>query len=565
MPRTKINSGYRSSPRTSTGSESDVDVTPSKQPEAKPVSEDTDVEDMDVDVAKTSTQPTTSPRKVETPVVAKKSSVKSPKKRVIAKKTPIKSPKTPLNPKSPGKSPKSAKKSKLETPVLPVKRKPSISPPKSHGKRQKLSSPGKSDTPVSAKKVPKTPMIKTPPKGQTPNVKTPKDNILDSPQSDMKPKTPKDAPKTPMVKTPAKGNTPMIHTPKDELFESPTKTPTTKTPAKTSKTPKVGKTPKSVVKKLGKTPKTSTLYSEIVKKNLGISNRRMKVARVEGGKISKVKTKSKVVVKTPKKAENKKPTSSTGHADSPETIVIGKKKVAATPKSTKKTVKTPKSVKVAAKTPKSVVKKLGGRTPARSVKKTLWSEIVKKNLGKTPNKGKVTKVLAVKKALQKKPVKPVVTKTPKKLNPSLSSTGHANSPAPIVITKKAEKKEVVVTKKGRNRKSDVKTRKIVEDKTNYEGVADMLQSPAPSSKTPTIEVTKATPGRKSSEKRYPKNLSVLQTHQRLNTPGSESNRRQSMGSVTKGRKSLSTPVSIRGRKSLGASPSATPQNKTINR
>ena len=197
------------------------------------------------------------------------------------------------------------------------------------------------------------------------------------------------------------------------------------------------------------------------------------------------------------------------------------------------------------------------------MKKTLWSEIVKKNLGKTPNKGKVTKVLAVKKALQKKPVKPVVTKTPKKLNPSLTSTGHANSPVPIVITKKAEKKEVVVTKKGR--KSDVKTRKIVEDKTNYEGVADMLQSPAPSSKTPTIEVTKATPRRKSSEKRYPKNLSVLQTHQRLNTPGSESNRRQSMGSVTKGRKSLSTPVSIRGRKSLGASPSATPQNKIINR
>ena len=50
------------------------------------------------------------------------------------------------------------------------------------------------------------------------------------------------------------------------------------------------------------------------------------------------------------------------------------------------------------------------------------------NLGKTPNKGKVTKVLAVKKALQKNPVKPVASNTPKKLKPSLTSTGHANSP-----------------------------------------------------------------------------------------------------------------------------------------
>merc|ERR1712098_893502 len=278
LPRTKINSGYRSSPRTSTGSESDADVdtTPSKQPEEKHVGEDTDVEDMDVDVAKTSTQPTTSPRKVVTPVIAKKTS---------------------------GKSPKTAKKSKSETPVLPVKRKPSVSPPKSHDKRQKLSTPAKSDTPVSSKNVAKTPMVKTPPKGKTPNMKTPKDNILDSPKSASKTKTPKDSvktlknvPKTPMVKTPAKGNTPIISTPKDEFLESPKKTTIPKTPAKT---PKVGKTPKSVVKKLGKTPKQSTLYSGIVKKNLGISNRKVKVSRVEGGKISKVKAQTKVVVKTP--------------------------------------------------------------------------------------------------------------------------------------------------------------------------------------------------------------------------------------------------------------------------
>ena len=279
---------------------------------------------------------------------------------------------------------------------------------------------------------------------------------------------------------------------------------------------------------------------------------------VEGGKVTKVKKTTKVVVKTPKKTVEASKTT-TGHVNSPEDIVIGNKKSKTqTPKSTKKT-KTPKSVKVA-KTPKSVVKKLGVRTPGlnKSVKKTLWSEIVKKNLGKTPNKGKAAKVVALTKAMKKKPAKATVSKTPAKVaKSSVSSTGHANSPAPIVISKKAKTEEVIVTKKGR--KSDAKTKKIVPDKTDYEGVSDLLQTPQA---TPEIVVSTATPksGKKSSEKRYPKNLSVTQTHARLgNTP--ESKRRQSM--IVGGRKSLGTPV--RGRKSLGATPTATPKNKLLSR
>ena len=161
VPPTKINSGYRSSPRTSTGSETSLDQE----------NVNTDIQDMDVDVAKTSTQPTTSPRKSE-PEPADPP-VKSPK----SVKTPVKSPKsvkkTPVLEK---KTPTPSKKTPIVTPVRSTKRKTSLSPPKSLNKKQKMST-----TPAKTPKVaqtPKTPMVKTPPKGQTPNIKTPKDAIL---------------------------------------------------------------------------------------------------------------------------------------------------------------------------------------------------------------------------------------------------------------------------------------------------------------------------------------------------------------------------------------------------
>ena len=425
LAKTKSNSGYRSSPRASVG---EMRLKISKQYEqfiqalSKGGSDSESVsvrdeipvdpleEDMDVDVAKTSTQPTTSPRKVVAP----------------EKETPE------------------------GTPSRTVKRKISNSPPasapNSKNKRQKKEVAETPGTDSKSTSAPKTPMVTTPAKGATPKITTPKDLILESPSKDVK--TPKEnrrrSVKTPMVRTPAKGETPKVTTPKDAILETPQdgKLKTPKTPATFSKlktpranagvNPKYGaKTPKSLVKKVGKTPKQS--YSEIVKKNLGRSAKKVKLVRVAEGKVAKVKKTTKVVVKTPKVASVRS-NCTTGHANSPENLVIGNKK--ATPKNVKKT---PKAVKVAAKTPKSVIstktpkngktprgsmaKKLGGLTPA---KRTLWSEIVKKNLGKTPNKGKKLMAAAPTKTIAKKSAKKGVMelKAVQKLkSSSTSSTG----------------------------------------------------------------------------------------------------------------------------------------------
>ena len=384
---------------------------------------------MDVDVAKTSTQPTISPRKEV------KEAVKTPEKITPSGSSKRKSSASPP-PRSVGKrqkkdivkTPELASKSKSvpKTPMVNTPAKgatPKITTPKD----AILESPKKNVTTPKEKRLNsvKTPMVGTPAKGETPSITTPKDAILESPKKDVT--TPKEkrrkSVKTPMVGTPAKGKTPSITTPKDIILESPkaVKAKTPKTPASVTKVrtpranagvnPKYGvKTPKSLVKKVGRTPKQSSLYSEIVKKNLGKSTKKVKVARVAEGKVTKVKKTTKVVVKTPKKTEAK-PRSTTGHANSPENIVIGNKKEALkrikTPKSVKAVAKTPKSIST--KTPKtgktpreSVVKKLGGRTPA---KRTLWSEVVKKNLGRTPNKGKKTLAVAATKTGVKKPVK----------------------------------------------------------------------------------------------------------------------------------------------------------------
>ena len=155
------------------------------------------------------------------------------------------------------------------------------------------------------------------------------------------------------------------------------------------------------------------------------------------------------------------------------------------------------------------------------------------------------------------------------------SSGHANSPAPIVITKRTVKRNEVkvVTKKGQ--KAEVKkTGKIVEDNTDYEGVGEMLKTPGKKSltpakktpaKTPVIEVSSPkSAAKKSSEKRFPQNLSVLQTHERLgSTPGSGAKRRQSLAPRASPK---TTPASLKSRKSVGGTPSvATPKNKLLSR
>ena len=493
LPPTKVNSGYRSSPRTSTGSDSDVDLTPRRKSRS-PVNE-TD----DANQAKTSKIKTTSPRK-DVKVLAKKT-------------TPAKTPKAKVDVSK-----------KAKTPTLPTRRKSAVSPPNSQSKKRRTSAP---------------PQVELAPTAKTPNIKAPVDEIL-------KRSVGSKAIKTPMVATPAKGSTPKISTPRDLILESPgadqenspkiskIKTPKSVKAVKTLKSVKAVKTPKSV--------KKASLYSEVLKKDLRKSAKSSKVARVENGKITKPPKKTKVQVKSPIKSK-KSAASSTGHVNSPENIVIGRRtpKVCYLRKYLSCLLFTTLQVAAtkAGKTPKSVSKKLGVRTPAgKPLRRTLWSEVVKKNLGRTP-KGKavVSSKVLPSKQIKKTSVKD--TKTAKKEVKSVNTTGHANSPAPIIITKRAQKTQTpVVTKRGR--KSDVrKAGGVVPDNTDYEGVSDMLQTPG--NKTPQIVVS--TPSdRKSSEKRFPKNMSTVETHKRIGRSPEDLKRRRSMGS-----------------------PMVTPQNKIINK
>ena len=93
-----------------------------------------------------------------------------------------------------------------------------------------------------------------------------------------------------------------------------------------------------------------------------------------------------------------------------------------------------------------------GRT---AVVRPLWSEVVRKNLGKTPNKGHRLPVSQMSKAIKK--TKKVgllgVNKSPRKsaaLRLVLSSTGHAESPETIVIHRAEPRVQpTLLPKKGR--------------------------------------------------------------------------------------------------------------------
>jgi hypothetical protein len=120
---------------------------------------------------------------------------------------------------------------------------------------------------------------------------------------------------------------------------------------------------------------------------------------------------------------------------------------------------------VAGKTPKLTTGKKSiklGKTPKSvraAVARPLWSEVVRKNLGKTPKKAKTLALPQVTKAI-KKTTKAVqqAKKTPRKAGGSrvaLSSTGHAQSPEDIVIRRAQPKAEPLkLPKKGR--KSEVR-------------------------------------------------------------------------------------------------------------
>ena len=111
-------------------------------------------------------------------------------------------------------------------------------------------------------------------------------------------------------------------------------------------------------------------------------------------------------------------------------------------------------VRLAGKTPKS------GRSAVGGARRPLWSEVVRKNLGKTPKKtSKLVPAVNVAKPIKKAGKVAVGSgKTPRKRAP-LSSTGHAQSPEAIVIGRAEQKVQpIVLPKKGR--KSGVSTDQV---------------------------------------------------------------------------------------------------------
>ena len=189
--------------------------------------------------------------KVATPASLKKSPVKLVKANTPARASPRKSlGKVPMTPK------KMDTPNKTDTPKkTPIK---TTTPAKATPKQESVPkvTPAKT-TPRTARKAAATglaPMVETPPRGPTPQVKTPRDEVLDSPDN----------------RSPKK-NVP--YTPKGQKAKVADITP--KSATKVTKTPKmVSKTPKVV-----KPAMKPTLWSEVVRKNLGKTPRK-KVTQV---------------------------------------------------------------------------------------------------------------------------------------------------------------------------------------------------------------------------------------------------------------------------------------------
>ena len=439
-------------------------------------------------------------------------------------------------------------------------------------------SPAKAASKSPAKASPaKTPRVRTPKHGSTPVMSTPCDAVFQSPSDDEL------AACTPVVFTPA--SKPNIKTPRDLILESPSSP--AKSPAKAEASSKKVKTPRSVLKRsVARTPRTGkkTLWSEVVKKNLAKSNKKVKPPTVPT-KSKVVKKATAIVVKSPSKEKTKKALT-LGHANSPAPIVISKAKVVGikkvdVKKSSKQTPKVaPKVVKSAKKTPSNALKKTG-KTPIvlKSVKRTLYADILKKNLGKTPKKSQAASKASgvVTKNLVKKDVKRLQTPKNKKIK-SVLSTGHVNSPASIVITKKKTPKKSATEETPKKAPNKKETPKITPKKGTplaKKGTPKRtsIMDEIPSNTPPNIVVT--TPSsKKSSEKRYPLNMSAVETHARLGSASSAKKpRRQTIGSpmATPKNRMLErvkrgTPASEKGRRrnSFRESPSAALLSQSLN-
>ncbi|XP_019902442.3 proliferation marker protein Ki-67 isoform X2 [Esox lucius] len=263
------------------------------------------------------------------PSPAKKSPKASPKTPTPAKKSPKASPKTPTpvkkSPKASPKTPSPAKKSPKESPKTPspAKKSPKASP----------------RTPSPAKKSPKA---KTPSPGKEKNSKTavrsPSPNQRKTPLKESQTATVSMTP----VSLPSAKTTPTIQ---GRFSVSRISTPSPTTDQDTLPQTSVTVTPRVPLrrKSMKATPKTTTKSAlQVIRRRSGLSRASMKVVNSWADIVKFGQTKTQAVIPTKKTTEIRvtkkkavvpKPKTpvksllghaSTGHADSPMTIVVGK-------------------------------------------------------------------------------------------------------------------------------------------------------------------------------------------------------------------------------------------------
>ncbi|XP_038152726.1 proliferation marker protein Ki-67 isoform X5 [Cyprinodon tularosa] len=336
--------------------------------------------------------------KVETPAQ------KTPKSRSASPKAETPAPKTPKSRSASPKVETPAQKTPKSRSASPKAETPAPKTPKSRSASPKVETPAQK-TPKSRSASPKaeTPAPKTPkprsasPKAETPAPKTPKSRSASPKVETPAQKTPKSRSASPKVETPAqktpksrsaspKAETPAPKTPKPRSASPKAETPALKTPKSRSASPKA-ETP-------AKTPFNSEIQSRSVQGRFSISR-----------------------IKTPSPAAEliKQPAS-----------VTVTPKIPLRRKSMKSTRKTPSVSKSALK----VLQRRSGISRASiKVVPSSWANVVK--FGQT----KTSVVAPTEKKIKQKPMKKVMSKlqTPARKLKGHASTGHAESPATIVV------------------------------------------------------------------------------------------------------------------------------------
>ncbi|XP_034239988.1 nucleolar protein dao-5-like [Thrips palmi] len=452
-------------------------------------------------------------------------------------KTPKSSVKTTPARMSLGKTPKSrqsaANTPKAKTPVAfsPKEKTPlKVKTPKS---RTPVSSSPAAKTPRSAMKTPalKTPVVNSPalksPARKTPGRKASVSKIpvvstpaLMSPVS----KTPgrkASVSKTPVVSTPALMS-PVSKTPGRKASVS--KTPVANSPALKSPGRKTPGPKASVSKTPIMSPKARTPGAKSSRKSKSVS----KSAKSTKGLKRKLSSASPVAskrlkIESPKSIDKKKMAVLMGiHGKSPRVAsssTLSSVKLVLSAKKTPviKAIKTPRSSTVKKSTAKSSVKKNLTKSSVKQARRPLFSEVLKRKAVQRANTAvkKLTLVpRAPPKAGAKKAEKAALSmEIPKHFK--FGSTGHANSPETIFISKKVTKTPVV-TKKGRKENLLVVHQK---EAHNLSGVGALFKTPAKGSalEIPTKGSSPKTPAKRNLPK-TPAKRSSLKTPATTSSP-----------------------------------------------